>query len=217
VELRPQRLLRELSGRADREFVELLCAQIDTALRAARLVREVVAEGREHDFRLRERIGELESEGDAQRADIVTALSGALVTPIDREDIYRLSRGIDDVLDNLRDFSREWDIYGMASHEIFGPLLEEVTAALRALRVAAEHIVSDPSGIARGALEAKKAGNLVRRSYQLAIAEMLEDDERVMTARTVKARELLRRLDIVGMRVSQAADVLADAAVKRSH
>lgn len=214
---RPRQLLRELSGRADREFVDLLCAQIDSALQAARLVHAVVAEGRDHDVGLRERIGELESEGDAHRAEIVTALTGALVTPIDREDIYRLSRAIDDVLDNLRDFSREWDLYGMVSHEIFGPLLEEVVEALLALRSASEHIVSDPSGIARGALDAKKAGNLVRRSYQYAIAEMLEDDDRVMTARTVKARELLRRLDIVGMRVSQAADVLADAAVKRSH
>ncbi len=214
---RPRQLLRELSGRADREFVDLLCAQIDSALQAARLVHGVVAEGRDHDVGLRERIGELESEGDAHRAEIVTALTGALVTPIDREDIYRLSRAIDDVLDNLRDFSREWDLYGMVSHEIFGPLLEEVVEALLALRSASEHIVSDPSGIARGALDAKKAGNLVRRSYQYAIAEMLEDDDRVMTARTVKARELLRRLDIVGMRVSQAADVLADAAVKRSH
>lgn len=217
MNLRPRRLLQELSGRADREFVDLLGEQTDTAILAARLVHDVVAAGRDHDFDLRERIGKLEDEGDAHRAEIVTALTGALVTPIDREDIYRLSRAIDDVLDNLRDFAREWDLYGMITHEIFGPLLEEVIEALRALRAAAEQIVSDPSRIAHGALETKKAGNRVRRSYQYAIAEMLRDDDRVMTARIVKARELLRRLDIVGMRVSQAADVLADAAVKRSH
>ena len=40
-----------------------------------------------------------------------TSLAGVLVTPVDREDLFRLSRSIDDVLDNLRDFVREWDLY----------------------------------------------------------------------------------------------------------
>jgi uncharacterized protein len=121
------------------------------------------------------------------------------------------------VLDNLRDFSREWDLYGMESDEVFRPLLDEVIDSMAALRLAAERIVEDPSGIARGALDAKKGGNEVRRRYQYAIADILKDDEEVVVAGTVKVRELLRRLDIVGMRITQAADVLADAAVKRSH
>jgi hypothetical protein len=32
----------------------------------------------------------------------------------------------------------------------------------------------------------------------------------------MKARDLLRRLDVVGLRLNEAADALADAAVKRS-
>jgi len=31
----------------------------------------------------------------------------------------------------------------------------------------------------------------------------------------LKSRELLRRLDVVGLRLNEAADVLSDAAVKR--
>ena len=31
----------------------------------------------------------------------------------------------------------------------------------------------------------------------------------------IKAREILRRLDVVGLRLNEAADVLSDAAVKR--
>ena len=53
-----------------------------------------------------ERIAEIEQRGDAMRAELVTRLSGVLVAPIDREDLFRLSRSIDDVLDNLRDFVR---------------------------------------------------------------------------------------------------------------
>jgi uncharacterized protein len=147
----------------------------------------------------------------------VDGLSGALVTPIDREDLYRLSRAIDDILDDLRDFSREWDLYGLPGQEMFQPLLDEALAALRAMGRAARRIATDPASITEDALKAKKSGNRIRRSYQYAIADLLDGRDAVVTVEMLKMRELLRRLDIVGMRITQAADVLADAAVKRSH
>jgi uncharacterized protein len=218
MRLDPRRILGELTGRADREIVRMLVRQADTAIRAAELVRDVAARGREYDVGLREQIRVIEHEGDEQRAELVNALSGALVTPIDREDVYRLSRGIDDVLDNLRDFSREWDLYGMDRDPFFAPLLDEVVDGLAELRQAAGYIIDDPSAIARGALEAKRAGNRIRRNYQTAMATLFkETGDAPVTVDVLRRRELLRRLDIVGLRIREAAALLADAAVKRSH
>jgi uncharacterized protein len=217
VVARLRRTIGELTGRNDRRFIELLARQIDASLRGAELVRAVVAEGEEVDLGLRAQVREIEHEGDEERAEMVDALSRALVTPIDREDLYRLSRGIDDVLDNLRDFSREWDLFGAHRQETFAPLFDEMIDGLREMRHAAERIVDDPENVSLGSLEVKRAGTRLRRSYQEAIADLLAADDEIVTNEVLKVRLLLRRLDIVGLRLTQAADILSDAAVKRSH
>ena len=63
------------------------------------------------------------------------------------------------------------------------------------------------------ALAAKKAGGQVRRRYQDRLADLYESE---LSTEVMKARDLLRRLDVVGLRLNEAADALADAAVKRS-
>lgn len=211
-----RRTLGDLTGRNDRRFVELLVQHIETAIRAAETVRVVVSTSDEHDLHLRDEIRRIEHVGDEQRGEMVDAISRALATPIDREDLYRLSRGIDDVLDNLRDFSREWDLFGAAREEVFAPLLDEVIEGMSSMRDAARRIVDAPDEVSLGALEVKRAGTRLRRSYQEAIADLLADDDAMVTNETLKTRLLLRRLDIVGLRITQAADVLSDAAVKRS-
>jgi hypothetical protein len=48
------------------------------------------------------------------------------------------------------------------------------------------------------------------------MARLLADDGPV-TAATLRRRELLRRVDVIGLRLGEAANALADGAVKRSH
>jgi uncharacterized protein Yka (UPF0111/DUF47 family) len=210
-----RRLVRDLSGRGQQRFVTLLAAQMEATVRGAQTLREVVA-GRRGSADLRVEMREIEHEGDQQRAILVAALSDALVTPVDREDLFRLSRAIDDVLDHLRDFAREWELYGMQPTERFEPLLAIVVEAMDMLRVATGAMIEDPAAVSRRALAAKKAGNQMRRQYQLTVADLLDVDDDRVTATMLKTRELVRRLDIVGLRIRQAADVLADAAVKRT-
>ena len=92
--------------------IATLEAQLTEAAAACRLARSV-AEGRVTSGDARLQIAEIEHRGDTMRAELVTRLAGVLVAPIDREDLFRLSRSIDDVLDNLRDFVHEWDLYGV--------------------------------------------------------------------------------------------------------
>ena len=69
-----------------------------------------------------------------------------LVAPIDREDLFRLSRLSDDVsLYNLRDFVREWDLYKIEAAGRVGLL--DATASVVRLRdssTAARTIAKDP-------------------------------------------------------------------------
>jgi hypothetical protein len=87
-----------------------------------------------------------------------------------------------------------------------------IQAALLELRQAVAAIGTKPGDIARHALAAKKRSNEIRRLYDEGLAELFRAPLRV---ETLKTRELLRRLDIVGLRVHEAADALAEAAIKR--
>jgi hypothetical protein len=81
------------------------------------------------------------------------------------------------------------------------------------LRPALEQL-DGPRGKARQAtLATRKAAGQVRRLYQQQLAELLTEP---LDNETLKRRELLRRLDVVGLRLGEAADALADGALKRN-
>lgn len=206
-------LVEDLSGRSHRHLVEPLVAQVDAAVEGARLTRDMVLQELTPS-EARAKMNVVEHVGDQHRAHVVEALARMLTTPIDREDVFRLSRAIDDVLDNLRDFVRESDLYHLADQGDFLPLIDAVAAGIEALRPAVACIGVDPRLIPERAFAARKSANLVRREYQQRLAELFDEE---FGKDMLKRRELLRRIDVVGTQLGEAADMLADGALKRSH
>ena len=83
----------------------------------------------------------------------------------------------------------------------------------RGLARAVQMIGRDPKKLtSRTALASKKSANEIRRLYDVELGKLFHGK---VTMKVFKIRELLRRLDVVGLRLNEAADVLADAAVKR--
>ena len=209
---RVRRVVRVFTQRESQALIEPLEAQIAEAIAGCALVHDV-AEGKRSPAEAHEQMAEIEHRGDLLRGKLVAKLTHVLVAPVDREDLFRLSRSIDDVLDNLRDFAREWDLYGVESREPFVRLLEATAQGLEALRSAVQTIADDPKRLtSRTALATKKAANEIRHAYDEELAKLFQ---RKLSMKVIKIRELLRRLDVVGLRLNEAADVLADAAVKR--
>ena len=206
-----RRVWRDLIGRGEQVFIDLLLHQVDIALEAAKLLRDAQDEP-ELSSEVCEEVYRLEDEGDDQRTAVLTELATALTTPIDREDLFRLSRSIDDVLDNLRDFAVELERYGAPPHERFAGPLTAIADGLEELRNAIGKLdggVSDAPAAARAA----KHANDARSAYHDAMADLLHDDE--VTMQTLRHRELLRRLDVTGLRLGEAADALTSGALKR--
>ncbi|MHB1496733.1 MAG: DUF47 domain-containing protein [Acidimicrobiales bacterium] len=206
------RLARDLTGRSTGDLVELLGDQLAWTERGARLVMSM-ADGSVSTDEARRHMREVEHNGDEARAGLVATLGQVLTTPIDAEDMFRLSRSIDDVLDNLRDFVREVDLYRPLGLDFALPLAETVLQGVKCLRPALGQL-DGPRGKARqAALATRKAAGQVRRLYQQKLAELLNQP---LDNETLKRRELLRRLDVVGLRLGEAADALADGVLKRS-
>lgn len=210
---RGRQLAADLAGRSYAEITALIAAQADTAADGARLA-QAMTEGTVSASDARTQIAVIEHQGDAQRGELVRALSHALTTPIDREDLYRLSRSVDDVLDDLRDFVRETDLYDLEDATGMAGLLEAIADGMQELRTAVLQLVHEPQLVTRSALQARKHGNKVRQLYQLQLAELFRGEVHI---EMFKRRELLRRIDVVAIRMGEAADALTDGMLKRSH
>jgi hypothetical protein len=206
-----RRVLADLTGRSYRRTLDLLTAQLDATVKGVDLAADLAA-GRIEPAAARAGMGEVEHEGDHGRAALVAELATTLTTPIDREDLYRFSRSVDDVLDNLRDLVRETDLFGMPGDPSDLPALDAVREGLVALRGAVARLVDDPEQVREGALAARKAAGLVRREYQTSVAALFRQELR---AETLSRRELLRRLDVIGLRLNSAGADLSDALLKR--
>lgn len=204
-------MLRDLTGRGRFALAGHVVAQIDATLEAVALVDAVIEEHVALDVTTDE-MRAVEHRGDRARAALVSALAGAFSTPIDREDLFRVSRSTDDVLDNLRDFLREVRLFMPCDLRSCKPLLAPVRDGLEHLRVGVSSMGGDGTLVEPSTLATRKAGTAVRRCYEEGLAQLFVEP---ISSDTLKQREFLRRLDVVGLRLTEAADALADGWLKR--
>ena len=203
--------VRDVAGRSGPRLVAVLVEHLGCALEGVEFAQQVVAGG--HDpGDVEKRIRDIERRGDALRQRLVSELSEAIVTPLDREDLFRLSRSIDDVLDNVRDFVWEWHLYRPSSPRNLIAVLETLRDGMDALAGGVGAITESPAAVSAALLSAKRQANTVRSHFQREVAELFTEE---LSVEVLKHRELLRRLDVVGLRFGEAVDVLFDALVKR--
>jgi hypothetical protein len=207
------RAFDDLRGRSGRRVIDLISGQVAVA-RAGAVLACSAASGETGRSAARNRMTEIEHEGDAARAELVRALRRILATPIDREDLFRISRSTDDVLDHLRDFVREADLFGPASLAFAVEPLGAVIDGLDELEEALRKTLDDPGSVTVAVLATRKSCSRVRQLHQTRLTELFGG---ALEMDTLRERELLSRLDAVGRRLGESADALADAMLKRSH
>lgn len=189
-----------------------LRAQVDATLLGADLCRALAA-GEKIAAAARLEMTEIEHLGDRHRGELVDAMATTLVTPIDREDLFRLSRSVDDVLDSLRDFVSEYDLFEVQSPCGLFTMIEALATGLREFRTAVDGMIERTGEALVASLATKKRCRAIRQGFEEALAELFRQP---VTSDVLKNRELLSRLDKAGVALGEAADALADGALKRS-
>lgn len=206
-----RRSMQRYTRRSELTLVGALREQVSHARDGLRVARRSVT-GDLKGPKARRKIATIEHRGDDERAQLIQVLYRQFAIPIDREDLFRVSRSIDDVLDDLRDFVREYDMFGLGPQPQLDGILAAVDKGLVSLDGALEALVHEPKKVRAAALAAKKAP--VRTRYQEALRDVLE---RPVDQEMLKLQAVLRRLDGVGLRLAEAANALADGAMKRSY
>ncbi len=160
-------------------------------------------------------VTQAEKDADEIRRILIDDLNRTFVTPIDREDIFALSRAIDDVMDYAYTTVEEMQILDVEPNDYLRRLVSLLQDAAEEIHMAMLRLQEHPGVAAEHATRAKAMENRVERVYREAVADLFsgpEDIHHVMDM--LKLREIYRHLSNCADRGDEAANVIHDIVVK---
>lgn len=158
-------------------------------------------------------IRSLEHRGDEHKRALERALTTAFTTPLEPEDLYTLSRGIDWILNLSKDLVRESEVMATAPDAPLADMCEALARAVHLLSDAVHLLGSDSEAATEKANEALRAQRQIEKIYRDAMAALVEvEDLREVFAR----RELYRRVARIGEVVVDVAERVWYTVVKEA-
>jgi uncharacterized protein Yka (UPF0111/DUF47 family) len=198
--------------RPDGDFILLLQQQAAKTLEGLRAFEQYSRDGDRHHA---EAVVRAEAEEDELRRILIDELNRSFVTPFDREDIFALSRALDDVLDYAYSTVDEMEILKVSPD----PYVHRMAILLREggeeLDLAVQQLKVRPQIANEHAVRAKQIENRVEKMYREALAHLFEGITAVEdVVYVLKMREVYRHLSNAADRGDEAANVIGDIVVK---
>ena len=119
----------------------------------------------------------IEREADELRRILIEELDRTFVTPIDREDIFALSRAIDDVVDYANTTVDEMEIYEVKGDAHIQEMVNILRKAARELNDAVKILKDYPKIASEHALKAKAYENTIEKAYHMALADLFKGSD----------------------------------------
>jgi uncharacterized protein Yka (UPF0111/DUF47 family) len=161
-------------------------------------------------------VQEAEERGDNERRLLIDELNRTFVTPIDREDLFALSRSIDDILDYAYSTVDEMVLFKLQPNDHLTKMAEMMHSAGKEIRLAMQHILAHPQVANEHAVKAKQMENGVEKVYREATCDLFSG--KVTTVEGVleilKTREVLRHLSNAADRADTTANIICDVIMK---
>ena len=156
-----------------------------------------------------------EKEADETRRILIYELNKTFITPFDREDIFALSRTIDDVLDYAYSTLNEMEVLKVRPTPFMARIASLLRDAAFELLQAVDRLQDHPGVANEHAQRAKALENRIEDVYREALADLFsgaEDTKHIV--KMLKSREVYRHLSNAADRGDEAANVIADIVVK---
>lgn len=156
---------------------------------------------------------EAEDRGDKAKRELLEALRAAFVTPLEPEDVFTLSRGIDWILRHMSALITESEVMACGSDEGIAEMAVLLADAIRSIDDAIARLDSDGDEAIQAADAAIAAIERLDRAYSKGMGALLAvEDMRERIAR----RELYRRCTRIGETVVDVAERVVYAVMKQS-
>jgi uncharacterized protein Yka (UPF0111/DUF47 family) len=158
-----------------------------------------------------EQITATEKEADEVRRILIDELNRTFITPFDREDIFALSRAVDDMLDYGYTTVDEMEILKVKPTGYMLRMSSLLRDAASELHLAAQRLEHHPGVAAEHAQRAKALENRV----ETVLADLFSGPEDLkQVVKMLKKREVYRHLSNAADRGDEAANIIADVVVK---
>jgi predicted phosphate transport protein (TIGR00153 family) len=191
-------------------FFEILSRQASKTLEGIEALWNFVENETKENANL---VRNIEREADELRRILVEELDQTFVTPLDREDIYALSRAIDDVVDYANTTVDEMEIYEVRGDEHIKEMVNILRKVARELNDAVKILKDYPKISLEHAVRAKSYENQMEKAYHLALAHLFKGTD---TVYMLKMREIYRHLSNGADRGDEAADIISSIVMKHT-
>ena len=204
--------LREFFKPRQDNFVRLLLEQSEWASKGLEALVAYMADANQASV---DEVERCEKEADEVRRILVDELHKTFVTPMDREDIFALSRAIDDILDYAYSTVDEMMVLHLKPNLHLRRMVSLLRDAADEVNLAMVRLKDHPGVATDHAQRAKALENRVERVYREALAALFEGPaEPEHIVEMLKLREIYRHLSNAADRGDEAANIISDIVVK---
>jgi predicted phosphate transport protein (TIGR00153 family) len=192
----------------EKNFYKMLSDQASKTLEGIEALGEFVENQNQKNAN---RVKEIEKEADELRRVLVEELHKTFVVPMDREDIYALSRAIDDIVDYANSTVDEMEIYEVASDAHLREMVDILRKAALEISDSVKILEAYPNIAMEHAVKAKFYENTMEKAYHSALADLFKKTD---TVYMLKMREIYRHLSNAADRSDEAANIICSIVMK---
>lgn len=195
------------------KFLTLIVQQTALTVEGLELLKTYMEK---HDPEFAKKVHEIENKADEVRRILIEELMRTFITPFDREDIFSLSREIDDVLDYANTTVDEMEVLHVAPTPYMIRMTSLLHDAALEIELAVQRLQDHHFTVASDhAQRAKSLENRVESVYREALADLFKGTKNVKhVVNMLKVREIYRHLSNASDREDTAANVIADILMK---
>jgi uncharacterized protein len=205
-------LLQRLFKKRENVFIKLIIQQATLTLEGMDALLSYMTDQNQAAAKL---LTVKEQEADEIRRILINELNKTFITPFDREDIFALSRAIDDVIDYAYSTVTEMELFKVKPTPFMQRMASLLRDAANELLLAVERLPQHAGVSNDHVRRAKGLENNVEEVYRLALADLFREAEDIkQVVKIMKLREVYRHLSNAADRGDEAANVIADIVVK---
>lgn len=160
-------------------------------------------------------IKEIEHKGDTHTHEIIRTLNKTFVTPFDREDIYALASGLDDILDLIDASAQRFVMYRVdAPTPAAKELAEIILRSCQAVERSLQHLGGKNDDICACCVEINALENEADRACREAISHLFDVEQDPI--QLIKWKEIYETLEKATDKCEDAANVLESVVMKNA-
>jgi predicted phosphate transport protein (TIGR00153 family) len=163
-----------------------------------------------------ERLVEVEHDSDSITHELYNKINSSFITPFDREDIYRLGSGLDDVMDHLEAIGTFVYLYGLSSLPALPREVEIIDVLDQQAKVTADAMprLKSMRELQEYWVECNRLENEGDRAYRMLLVRLFSGEYDALTV--LKMKEVADELEAACDAFEHVANTVETIAVKES-